>query len=152
MRYLFIVAFSLVTMTLSAQDDRAQILDVIDNFFISVVEKGDQSALETISIPEARSYSTRITDGKQEIRSRLTKAHQKDDEWREALREDGLEIMIRKNIAMAWVPYDFWINGEHHHCGIDIFNFFKVDGQWKIASTTYTVEKEGCDEVLMYSR
>ncbi|MFT4537176.1 MAG: hypothetical protein ACI9P5_004557 [Saprospiraceae bacterium] len=58
------------------------------------------------------------------------------------------EITERNGIAVAWVPYGFWIKEEFSHCGIDVFTLFKIDGIWKIISIAYTIEKEHCDELM----
>ncbi len=50
-----------------------------------------------------------------------------------------------KGIAVAWVPYEFTVNGAFSHCGIDVFTLMKRDGNWQIVTAAYTVEKEDCD-------
>ena len=57
------------------------------------------------------------------------------------------EININHDIAVAWVPYEFWLNDKFSHCGIDIFNLFKIDDAWKIISMAYSVQKDNCDEL-----
>jgi hypothetical protein len=53
-------------------------------------------------------------------------------------------VLIRGPIAVAWGSYEFWIDGQFSHCGIDSIDLVKVDGNWKIANWMWTVEKEGC--------
>ena len=57
------------------------------------------------------------------------------------------EIKVHENIAVAWVPYEFWLKGEFSHCGIDVFTLFKVDDSWKIMSAAYSIERENCDKL-----
>ena len=57
------------------------------------------------------------------------------------------DITANNNIAVAWVPYEFWIEGEFSHCGVDVFTLFKKDGEWKIITLAYTVEKVKCDQI-----
>ena len=40
--------------------------------------------------------------------------------------------------------FEFWIDGEFSHCGVDSADLVKVDGEWKIANFMWTVEKEDC--------
>jgi hypothetical protein len=53
-------------------------------------------------------------------------------------------VMIRGPIAVVWGEYEFRIDGEFSHCGIDSVDLVKVDGNWKIANWMWTVEKENC--------
>lgn len=55
------------------------------------------------------------------------------------------QVLIHDRIAVVWAPYDFQLNGEFSHCGIDSFNLLKTGEGWKIASIVYTVERSGCD-------
>lgn len=50
-------------------------------------------------------------------------------------------------MAMAWIPYDFHVNGEFSHCGVDIFSLIKIENDWKFISASYTVEKTECDDL-----
>ena len=53
-------------------------------------------------------------------------------------------VMIRGPIAVVWGEYEFWIDGEFSHCGVDAVNLAKVDGDWKIANWAWTVETDNC--------
>jgi tetratricopeptide (TPR) repeat protein len=54
-------------------------------------------------------------------------------------------VMIHGTVAVVWTPYDFHIDGEFSHCGIDAFNMVRTDEGWKIASIVWTVERTGCE-------
>ena len=57
----------------------------------------------------------------------------------------SMDIQLDAGIGSAWVPYTFDLNGKRSHCGVDVFTFMLVEGQWKITSLAYTVEPQGCD-------
>lgn len=57
-----------------------------------------------------------------------------------------VEVLRRGRLAVAWTPYDFFLNGEFHHCGVNIFNLIHTDDGWKIAGVTYSMESESCEE------
>ncbi|KAJ7485783.1 hypothetical protein FB451DRAFT_64988 [Mycena latifolia] len=42
-------------------------------------------------------------------------------------------IMVDSDIAMAWTPYEFWINGSIDHAGTDIWSFVKQNGKWLVS-------------------
>lgn len=50
-------------------------------------------------------------------------------------------ISIDKNIATAWVPYSFYLNGIFSHKGIDAFSLVKTNQKWKIQSLLYNMYK-----------
>ncbi len=54
-------------------------------------------------------------------------------------------VMIEGNIAHFWAPYDFHINGEFSHCGIDSFQLVKRDGQWLISNLSWTRQYDDCE-------
>jgi tetratricopeptide (TPR) repeat protein len=53
-------------------------------------------------------------------------------------------VMVHGTVASVWTPYDFHVNGEFSHCGVDAFNLVKTDDGWRIASIVWTVEPTGC--------
>ncbi len=59
----------------------------------------------------------------------------------------SFDIKIHNGIAMAWVPYQFRVNGKFTHCGIDIFTLTETKMGWKIINTAYTKYLEGCDQL-----
>jgi hypothetical protein len=54
------------------------------------------------------------------------------------------EIKIHNNIAMVWAPYTLSLSGKFSHCGVDVFTLLKAAEGWKIVSTVYSVEPDGC--------
>lgn len=53
-------------------------------------------------------------------------------------------VMIHKDLATVWAPYDFHRDGTFSHCGVDVFLLARDKGRWKILSAAYTVEPKGC--------
>jgi len=58
------------------------------------------------------------------------------------------ELPGRESAAMAtlWAPYDFWLDGAFHHCGVDAFQLIRTRGDWRIANVVYTAHSENCPE------
>ena len=54
------------------------------------------------------------------------------------------KVLVRGAIAELWAPYDFHRDGKFTHCGIDSVSLVKVEGDWKIAGISYTVETKNC--------
>lgn len=54
------------------------------------------------------------------------------------------KVTVAGDIAVLWAPYDFHLNGEFHHCGIDLMQLFRIDGAWKIGNFSWTNEGKSC--------
>lgn len=50
-------------------------------------------------------------------------------------------VRIDNDLAVVWAPFDFLVDGKVDHCGTDLFDMVRVDGQWKIASVADTGSK-----------
>jgi hypothetical protein len=57
----------------------------------------------------------------------------------DAIRVDGA-------LAMAWTPYQFYLNGRFSHCGANSFQLVRTGGEWKIQYIVDTRRKQGCAE------
>lgn len=56
------------------------------------------------------------------------------------------KIRIDGSMANAWTPYSFFMNGEFSHCGVNSFQLFKVNGDWRIIYLIDTRRRVGCEE------
>lgn len=54
------------------------------------------------------------------------------------------DIKVDGEMAMAWTPYEFYINDKFSHCGVDMFTMMKTDKGWKIVGIVDTRRKENC--------
>lgn len=54
------------------------------------------------------------------------------------------QIKIDGNMAAAWTPYEFYVNGNFSHCGVNSFQLVKMSEGWKIVYIIDTRRKEGC--------
>jgi hypothetical protein len=50
-------------------------------------------------------------------------------------------ILIDHEIATAWVPYEFYLNGKFTHKGVDAFILVKVGEDYKIQTLLYNMQK-----------
>lgn len=50
-------------------------------------------------------------------------------------------VRIDNDLAVVWAPFDFLVDGKVDHCGTDLFNMVRIDGQWLIASVADTGTK-----------
>lgn len=48
-------------------------------------------------------------------------------------------ILIDQEIATAWVPYEFYLNGKFSHKGVDVFLLHKSGNEFKIQTLMYNM-------------
>lgn len=58
----------------------------------------------------------------------------------------SFEIKIDGAMANVWVPYEFWFQNKFHHCGVNSFQLYKEEEQWKIIYLIDTRRVKGCRE------
>ena len=128
-------------------DERAQVLKAVDRV-IAAINSNDVEALRQIAIPEGMNISLRYQpDGSATLRTKSNAQDAADTvtETRKFTEKYwNPTVLIHNGIAVFWAPYSFDIDGKRSHCGVDQFDFIKVNGEWKLASSMWTVEPNGC--------
>ncbi len=51
-------------------------------------------------------------------------------------------VRIDHDLAVVWAPFEFLVDGKVDHCGTDLFNLVRTDGEWRIASIADTGRKD----------
>lgn len=51
-------------------------------------------------------------------------------------------VRIDNDLAVVWAPFEFLVDGKVDHCGTDLFNLVRTDGQWLIAGIADTGRKD----------
>jgi hypothetical protein len=55
------------------------------------------------------------------------------------------EVRVDDNLATVWTKYDFLVDGEFSHCGVDAFQLVRTaPGEWKIIQIADTQRRENC--------
>ena len=147
MKYILISILLTATTILHAQrtPDEKPVLEVVHKFF-HALEKQDTAEFRGTFLAGARNFAVIDTKDSIVVRGQLAKdfRFRPGQIVKERMREAITEVKIHNNIAMVWAPYDLWVNETFSHCGVDVFTLIKDEQGWKIASVSYTVEREGC--------
>ena len=53
-------------------------------------------------------------------------------------------VRLQGPIATVWAPYDFHVDGQWSHCGIDTATLIQTGQGWQIAGLVYTVQRTSC--------
>jgi hypothetical protein len=51
-------------------------------------------------------------------------------------------VRIDRDLAVVWAPFEFLVDGKVDHCGTDLFNLVRTEGEWKIAGIADTGRKD----------
>lgn len=146
-----LLIFSQPTNANAESGDREAILAVMDRAF-AAVRSSIADDWRAIQLAEGTTLSFR--PGPEGLSDELELRISNNEDFIADLRPDGNEyierwtgepiIMIRGPIAVIWGEYEFWIDGEFSHCGVDSADLVKISGEWKVANFMWTVEKEDC--------
>lgn len=125
------------------QPERA-VIETVQAFFDAMAAK-DGATLQALLVSDGRVTSFRDDSGVPRISEQGAMAASiADAEARFLERMWDPTVLVHGPIAQLWAPYDFWVDGEFSHCGVDSFTLVRAEGRWRIANMTYTVEREGC--------
>ena len=147
---IFITAMLTMNFSNAQNDDADAVRQSIEVFFDGF-HKQDSAIIKSVVSPEIR-LQTMGTDreGNNRLRS---------DEFGQFIKsivsipdsinfkEEILDFKIQVDgpMAHAWTPYNFWINGERSHCGVNSFQLFHDGKGWKIIYLADTRRREGCE-------
>jgi ketosteroid isomerase-like protein len=109
---------------------------------LAAITRGDTTALTDLMLPEAVMFPTSTRDGVTRYRLR-TRAEQRAATTKSKVTERGFRPDVRVNgpLAMVWFPYDLYVDGKWSHCGVDVFTLIRTDGQWRIATMSWSAEQ-----------
>ena len=147
--FLLITAFIISSFGFSQTTEHILILETVQKFFDSI-ETRDRELLESILVPGSLNISVRKAEDEEatfnimsyeEMVAALTRSgrNAKERSWDET-------VLTQGNIAVVWTPYDFHLDGEFSHCGVDSFQLIKQAGQWLISNSSWTLEIENCPQ------
>ncbi|WP_299129141.1 nuclear transport factor 2 family protein [uncultured Winogradskyella sp.] len=146
---LFIISF-LICLNLNAQNqEEAQVKATIIEFF-DAFHKQDTVKLKAMAKDDIVLQSIAVNiDGKTILKSThynefvtSIASIPKSSAFEEKLL--GFNIKVDGKMANAWIPYEFWFNGNFSHCGVNSFQFIKEEATWKILYLVDTRRRDGC--------
>lgn len=142
----------LVTTNVSAQmDETIKVKAIIDTFFEGFHKQDSLIIMQVISndiimqsIGKDREGLIKIRNEKFDDFLKSVLSIPEDKKFEEKLLD--YIIKVDGNMANVWMPYEFWINGEISHCGVNSFQLFNDNGRWKIIYIIDTRRKTGCND------
>ena len=146
----FFLAAPQAAMSAEHSDEQKEVLAAVDRFFAALKTR-DVPAFREMMLEEGGTHILSAQDdGTFQLR------HQPFVDFFDAIGRGTSEIdepywdpvvLIRGPLAVAWMPYQVFADGELIHCGVDSFTLVKNDGEWKFSYLAYTAEPNACDEL-----
>lgn len=152
MKYYIIIISLFFFGNINTQSEaETQVKQTIETFFKGF-HKGDTTLMRSVLADKVVTQSTYTNKKGENILhdsdiNEFIKAIAKRPEnqkWDERLLE--FKIRVDGTMANAWTPYEFWLNGEFSHCGVNSFQLFNDNGKWKIIYLIDTRRRKGCQE------
>jgi hypothetical protein len=134
-----------VGVTFAHAQQETDVRNVIDKMFVAMI-KGDSALLHTtfnntcvlMTVVKKPDGSTAVVEGPlQEFLNYVGSPRKSKIEERLL----GYDIKIDGDMAMAWTPYQFFVDDKLSHCGVNVFLLAKTGNDWKIINITDTRRK-----------
>lgn len=151
MRVLVCFILFFVSSTHAQKAETLKVKEVVKTFFEGF-HKGDTTMMKSVMMPKVSMQTAFINkegegvfvdDGGSDKLLNAIANRPDDQKWDERL--INFDIKIDANLAVAWVGYEFWFNGNFSHCGVNSFHLVKTDNKWKIIYLIDSRRKNDCD-------
>jgi len=150
-RFIFYLCVLLTSVVFAQEDENAKVKATIDTFFEGF-HKGDTTLMKSVMMDKMLLQTTYTTMERNHVlvseeSSKLMSAianRPNDQKWGERLLT--YNIQVDGIMAHVWTPYEFWLNDEFSHCGVNSFQLFNDNGYWKIIYLIDTRRQEGCNQ------
>jgi hypothetical protein len=128
----------------------AAVLAALDRY-VTAISSRDLKTMAAMLTPEGMTYVARPREG-----TGIEIVARPNSYWTDPSRAEGPTlrerywsptVLVRGPIAVVWAPYEFWEDGKTSHCGVDVFDFVKIDGQWLVSNSMWTAEPDACPEL-----
>ena len=138
------------TKTAAGQSQEAKVMAAIQQVFDGM-RAADPAMVAAVFAENARFAVVRSRDGLSEISTPSVA------EWIGAIGESGgswdeqvydVDIQVDENVASAWVPYTFYLEGLISHCGVNSIELLLNGENWEITQLSDTRRSEDCPDPL----
>ena len=134
----------------SAQSEHETEIKNVIKLFFKGLQNGDTISMKKTLVDTAILQSTffnkegesilKTEDFEKFLKSIASK--KADDVWDERL--SSYNIQVDGNMANVWTPYEFYLNYDFSHCGVNSFQLFFDGEKWKIIYLIDTRRRFGC--------
>jgi len=149
MKKLFVFSLLvLISFSIQAQSVEEEVKAVIESLFDGMRQKNtdmiasafDPKALMQTIVVSANGAETRSNA----VQDFIARIGQSPAETQLDERITDYQIKVDGDLASAWTPYQFYVNGEFSHCGVNSFQLVRMAEGWKIVYIIDTRRKGDC--------
>lgn len=139
----------LTTATLAQSGQEAEVQSTIDAFFTGFHARDTVQMKSVLSETAGLQSIGRNPEGETVVRTERMSDFLKSiasipDTVAIEERLLNYRVQVDGPMAHAWTPYEFYLQGEFHHCGVNSFQLIHQNGKWTILSIMDTRRREGC--------
>lgn len=125
----------------AASDPDVAQIEAVAEALLQGISEGDAALLEQALHPSA--YLMAVPDEgtarRQERAEFIQNVGDSGGRYLERMWEPRTEVS--GPVATVWAPYDFHIDGQFSHCGIDAFQLIRQEDRWWVLSVVYTMRR-----------
>ena len=149
MKKLFVFSLlALISSSIQAQTAEEEVKAVIESLFDGMRAKNTDMIASAFD-PKALMQTIVVSENGAETRSNavqdfVARIGQSPAETQLDERITDYQIKVDGDLASAWTPYEFYVNGEFSHCGVNSFQLVRMAEGWKIVYIIDTRRKEDC--------
>ncbi|MDN3205072.1 nuclear transport factor 2 family protein [Algoriphagus sediminis] len=149
MKKLFVFSLlALISSSIQAQTAEEEVKAVIESLFDGMRAKNTEMIASAFD-PKALMQTIVVSENGAETRSNavqdfVARIGQSPAETQLDERITDYQIKVDGDLASAWTPYEFYVNGEFSHCGVNSFQLVRMAEGWKIVYIIDTRRKEDC--------
>ena len=122
--------------------EEAAVMAVVDALFDGMRDK-DEAALRSLFHSDARLHTAGSDAPGTPIEGFISGVVSGDAYLDEVTFDE--RVLVDGPLAVAWTPYNLFVNGEFSHCGVDAFTMLRTAEGWRILQIVDTRVREGCD-------
>jgi hypothetical protein len=143
---IILLSFILQTFTTVASE-KAQVLSPINNMFDAMREHDSKKFLKQFT---EKAILERATKNDEVKKSDLMKFAEFIEGSKKHLDEKLFNVKIQEsgNLASAWAPFVFYLDGKLSHCGVNSFQLIKQNERWKIRYLMDNAYEGDCQEFI----
>ncbi len=149
-KFFFLILFGLNVVSLCAQEsEKAAVKKTVESFFEAFHNQDSVAMKRFVADGVLLQTTGRNKEGKTQFRTqKIEKFYASIVSIPDSItfqeKLTSWNILVDRTMANAWIGYEFWLNGNFSHCGINSFQLVNFDGEWKIVYLIDTRGRVGC--------
>jgi len=151
---LFFVVILIISQPVGAQQAEENKIKELISLFFKGLQSGDTLLIKQTINKDLKLQTTfKNKEGKSILRNEdvskflnSVASKKPDDIWEEKLL--SYNIQVDGTMANVWTPYEFYLNNDFSHCGVNSFQLFFDGKKWSIIYLIDTRRRQDCKNTI----